>query len=433
MPIEPVAITGIGAVSPHGIGVEALWQGLLEGRSAAAAITSFDATAFGVRFACEVREPLDDLLPRKLVRQTDRFARMALVAAEEALFQAGLLGPDEDVPAMRRLVRAVDSDRVACVVASGAGGMTEITEQHARLVAGGPGRVRPYLSIAMPLNMAAGQIALRHGLRGPASAVVSACASGADAIGTALDMIRAGRADVVVTGGAEAAINPLIMAGYDAAGAMSRRNDDPSGASRPFDRGRDGFVAGEGAGILVLERLGHASARGAQILALLAGYGATNDAHDPAQPAPGGEGAVRALRLALADAGLAAGDVDHVNAHGTSTVRNDAAEAAALHTVFGADMPPVTAPKSSIGHLMGAAGAVEAIVAVRTLTGQMIPPTINLADADPDCDVPVVTTPTPTAVGVVASSSFGFGGHNAVLLLTRGPASQPVPAAGPNR
>lgn len=445
MQTHQVAVTGLGAVTPHGFGVQALWQGLLAGRSTAAPITAFDAAGFGVRFACEVPPGLVDRLPRKLVRQTDRFAQHALVAAEEALGVAGLLADGDAstaaptihapatqltvAPAMRRPVVGVDPDRVATVVASGAGGMTEITQQHARLLQGGPGRVRPYLSIAMPLNMAAGQIALRHGLRGPASAVVSACASGADAIGTALDLIRAGRADIVVTGGAEAAINPLTMAAFDAAGAMSRRNDDPGTASRPFDRDRDGFVAGEGAGILVLERLDHARARGATVLAVLAGYGATDDAHDPTKPSPSGEGAARALRVALADAGLSAGDVDHVNAHGTSTALNDAAESAALHTVFGPDVPPVTAAKSSIGHLMGAAGAAEAVVAVLSLREQIVPPTINLHDQDPACDVPVVTVPTPVALGAVASSSFGFGGHNAVLVLTRtdvaGPSQRP--------
>ncbi|CAN5316082.1 beta-ketoacyl-ACP synthase II [soil metagenome] len=424
---EHVAITGVGAVTPHGIGAAALWEGLLAGRSAAAPITSFDASAHAVRFACEVAEPIAERLPRKLARQTDRFTQLALVAAVEALTQAGLLTPPEPTPGdrstttdgLRQPVQGVDPDRVGTIVASGAGGMWEMTTQHQRLLELGPDRVRPYLAVAMPLNMAAGQIAIRHGLRGPASGVVSACASAADAIGQALDLIRAGRADVVVTGGSEAAINPLTMAGFAASGAMSRRNDDPATASRPFDTDRDGFVAGEGAGILVLERLDHARARGAEVLAHLAGYGASNDAHDPTQPAPGGEGAVRALRLAIADAGLAPRDIGHVNAHGTSTPLNDAAESAALRTVFAQSPPPVTAVKSSIGHMLGAAGAVEAVACVATLRAGCIPPTINLHTQDPVCDLDVVTAPRDAAVQALVSSSFGFGGHNAVLTLTR--------------
>lgn len=414
-----VVITGIGAVTPHGVGTDALWEGLLAGRPTAAPITSFDASAHRVNFACEAPADIARLLPRRLVRQTDRFAQMALVAAEEALAQAGLLRTPSTADDLRQPVTDVDPDRVGTIVASGVGGLWEITTQHQRLLESGPDRVRPFLSIAMPSNMAAGQIAIRHGLRGPSSAVSSACASGADAIGHALDLIRSGRADVVVTGGAEAAINPLTIAGFDSAGAMSRRNDDPAAASRPFDRDRDGFVTGEGAAILVLERADHALTRGAQVLATLAGYGATNDAHDPTQPAPGGEGAVRALQAALDDADLRPADIDHVNAHGTSTVLNDAAESAALRTVFGDRPPPVTATKSSIGHLLGAAGAAEAVVAVRTIGAQLVHPTLNLDHQDPACDVEVVTAPRSMEIAAMVSNSFGFGGHNAVLLFTR--------------
>jgi 3-oxoacyl-[acyl-carrier-protein] synthase II len=417
--LPDVVVTGVGAVTPHGVGVAALWDGLLAGRSAAAPIAAFDAEGYGVRFACEVADDLAAHLPRRLLRQTDRFARMALVATEEALLDAGLLGEAADEDGARRPVTGVDPDRVGAVIASGVGGLWEVVEQHRRLLEQGPDRVRPYLSIAMPANMAAGQVAIRHGLRGPASAVVSACASGADAIGHALDALRLGRADVVVAGGAEAAITPLTMAGFDAAGAMSRRNDDPATASRPFDVDRDGFVAGEGAGVLVLERADHAAARGAAPLAVLAGYGASDDAHDPTRPSPGGEGAVRALRACLADAGLAPDDVLHVNAHGTSTPLNDAAESAALRTVFGDRPLRVTATKSSIGHLLGAAGAVEAVVTARTLVEGVVPPTINLHAQDPACDVDVVVRATPARLRVAVTSSFGFGGHNAVLALVR--------------
>ncbi|WP_108668193.1 beta-ketoacyl-[acyl-carrier-protein] synthase family protein [Euzebya rosea] len=413
-----VAITGLGAVSPHGVGVAALWDGLLVGRSCAAPITRYDASAHRVRFACEVPGDLSDRLPRRLLRQTDPFARYALVAAEEALADAGLLAPDAG--AVRLPVEGIDADRVAVVIASGAGGMDELTSQHQRLIDGGPGRVRPYLSIAMPLNMAAGQVAMRHGLRGPASAVVSACASAADAIGSGLDLLRAGRADVAVVGGAEAAVNSLTMAGFDAAGAMSRRNDDPTTASRPFDVDRDGFVAGEGAAILVLETAEHAAARGVTPLAWLAGYGASNDALDPSSPAPDGEGAVRAMRIALADAGLEPGDIDHVNAHATSTPVGDLAEATAMATVFGEHRPVVTAPKSSFGHLMGAAGAIEAVATVQALRHGIVPATLNTLRQDPACMVDLVLGhPREGRLRAAMSSSFGFGGHNAVLVVTR--------------
>lgn len=413
-----VAITGLGAVSPHGVGVGALWDGVLAGRPTAGPISRFDASAHRVRFACEVdTDAVSRRLPRRLVRATDPFARYALVAAEEALVDAGLVTPDAE--GTRVPVQGVDPDRVAVLIASGAGGVTEVTDQHTRLREGGPDRVRPYLSIAMPTNMAAGQVALRHGLRGPAAAIVSACASGADAIGHGLDLLRAGRADVVVAGGAEAAINPVTIAGFDAAGAMSRRNDDPAGASRPFAVDRDGFVAGEGAGVVVLETVRHAEARGARVRGHLLGYGASNDAHDPTQPPADGEGAARALSLALADAAVPPQAVGHVNAHATSTPAGDAAEVRALRTALGDHPVPVTATKSTIGHLMGAAGAVEAIVALLACTHGQVPVTAVTASVDPALDVDVVlgaSRPLDPSLPAV-SSSFGFGGHNAVLVL----------------
>ena len=421
----PVAVTGIGAVTPYGVGVDALWDGLVAGRPTAGPITRFDASGHPVRFACEV--PAFDPyahLPRKLVRQVDPFAQYALVAAEEALRGAGLLAADAGGRAgdgAGLAVQGVDADRAGTVVASGVGGLQEMTEQHARYLEGGADRVRPYLSIALPLNMAGGQVAMRHGLRGPSFAVVSACASGADAVGAGLDLLRAGRADVVVAGGAEAAINPLTMAGFAAARALSRRNDDPPAASRPFDVDRDGFVAGEGAGVVVLEREEHARARGARILALVAGYGVTNDAHHATQPAPGGEGAARALRAALQDADLGPDDVDHYNAHGTSTPSNDAAESQALRSVLGAraDAAAVTSTKSAIGHLLGAAGGVEAVATVLAIAHGLVPPTQNLEHQDPACDVDVVAdAPRPLRIRAALSGSFGFGGHNAVLALT---------------
>lgn len=416
-----VVITGLGAVTPYGCGVAAFWEGLLAARPTARHITHFDAADFPVRFACEVPafDPFAHL-PRRLVRQTDRFAQYALVAAEEALGQAGLLG-QPDAAGLRIPIAGADPERIGTVIASGAGGVQEMTEQLERLRTIGPDRVRPYLSIAMPINMGGGQVAIRHGLGGPSYSVVSACASAGDALGSALDLIRSGRADVVLAGGAEAAINALTIAGFAAAGALSRRNDEPGRASRPFDIGRDGFVVGEGAGLLVLERAGHAAGRGAQPLAVLAGYGVSNDAHHPSQPPPGGRGAVGALRLALADADLAPGDVDHINAHGTSTPRNDAAEAAAIRTVFGerTEEIPVTSTKSAIGHLLGAAGGVEAVATVKALRHAVVPPTQNLEERDSACRLDVVhDAPRRSRLGVALSNSFGFGGHNAVLVMT---------------
>lgn len=421
MPAPPeVVITGLGAVTPYGCGVAAFWEGLLAARPTASPITRFDAADFPVRFACEVPafDPFAHL-PRRLVRQTDRFAQYALVAAQEALDQAGLLG-DADHAGIQVPIAGADPQRIGTVIASGAGGLEEMTGQFDRMRTIGPDRVRPYLSIAMPINMGGGQVAIRHGLSGPSYAVVSACASAGDALGSALDLIRCGRADVVVAGGAEAAINPLTIAGFAAAGALSRRNDDPGRASRPFDVDRDGFVAGEGAGLLVVERAGHAAARGARPLATLAGYGVTNDAYHPSQPSPGGRGAISALRLALADADLDAGDVDHINAHGTSTPRNDAAESAAIRSVFGArtDEIAVTSTKSAIGHLLGAAGGVEAVATVEALRHAVVPPTQNLEERDPACHLDVVhDAPRTTRLAVALSNSFGFGGHNAVLVL----------------
>ncbi|MGH6718214.1 MAG: beta-ketoacyl-[acyl-carrier-protein] synthase family protein, partial [Alphaproteobacteria bacterium] len=314
-----------------------------------------------------------------------------------------------------------DPERVGTVISSAIGAMQEMTDQFARLRDGGPGRVRPYLSIALPLNMGGGQVAIRHGLRGPSFSVVSACASAGDGIGAALDLIRAGRADVMLAGGAEAAINPLTVAGFAAAGALSRRNAEPRLASRPFDADRDGFVIGEGAGVLVLERESHAAARGAPVLARLAGYGVSNDAHHATQPAPGGTGAARALRLALRDAGYAPVDVDHCNAHGTSTPANDVAEAAAMRAVFGShtDRVAVTSAKSAIGHLLGAAGAVEAVATVMALAEGLVPPSLNLDRQDPECDLDIVRgAPRVVQMRAAVSNSFGFGGHNSVLVFT---------------
>lgn len=420
---QRVVVTGLGAVTPFGIGVDAFWDGLCTGRSTARRIERFDPAEYAVQIACEVPDftPTDHL-PRKLVRQLDPFAQYALVAAEEAMLDAGLIAQPDAGALHIDLIDGVDPERIGALIASGIGGMQEMTDQYGRLLESGPDRVRPFLAIALPLNMGGGQIGIRHGLQGPIYSVVSACASGTDALGSALDLIRSGRADVVLAGGSEAAVNPLTIAGFGAAGALSRRNDEPERASRPFDVGRDGFVAGEGAGVVVLERASHAAARGATVLAELAGYGITNDAHHATAPMPGGVGAVRALGLALADARIQPDAIDHVNAHGTSTPVNDAAEAAALRTVFGdrADQLAVTSTKSAIGHLLGAAGGVEAVATVRAMVEATVPPSANLDDQDPECAVDVVSgAPRSVEIGGAVSESFGFGGHNAVLVFTR--------------
>lgn len=419
---RPVVVTGLGAVTPYGVGVESFWSGLQAARSTARRITRFDPEDFAVQFACEVPD-FDPMahLPRKLVRQLDPFSQFALVATAEALGQAGLLESTDDLAAAPRLPVGTDGDRAACLIASGMGGLWEMTDQYERLLRDGPDRVRPYAAIALPVNMAAGQVATRHGLRGPSHAVVSACASGGDALGSALDLIRCGRADVVVAGGAESPVNPLPIAGFASAGALSRRNADPAAASRPFDEARDGFVAGEGAGIVVLESVEHARSRGARVLAELAGYGASNDAHHPTQPPEGGIGAAKAIRGALADAGLTPGDVDHINAHGTSTPTNDLAESQAIRSVFGdsTDAIPVTSTKSAIGHLMGAAGGVEAVATVMSVLEGVVPPSLNLDHQDPACQLDVVSgEPRKITVDAALSNSFGFGGHNAVLAFT---------------
>jgi 3-oxoacyl-[acyl-carrier-protein] synthase II len=418
---DRVVVTGLGAVTPYGAGVPTFFDGLLAGRNTAARIRRFDPSDYAVQIACEASD-FDPYahLPRKLVRQVDPFAQYALVAAEEALAQAGLVPGGGHAGDLKVPVEGTDPLRIGALIASGIGGINEMTEQHEKLLAGGPGKVRPYLSIALPLNMGGGQVAIRHGLQGPSFSVVSACASGSDAIGAALDLIRAGRADVVLAGGAEAAVNPITIAGFGAAGALARRNDEPQRASRPFDADRSGFVCGEGAGVVVLERASHAQARGATVLAELAGYGVTNDAYHPSAPAPEGQGAVRALRLALDDAKVDPSQVDHVNAHGTSTPLNDLSESRALRQVFGdrTDEIAVTSTKSAIGHLLGAAGGVEAVATVMAMTEGVIPPSQNLDRQDPEIILDVVSgEPRKASIGVAVSESFGFGGHNAVLVL----------------
>lgn len=415
------AVTGTGAVTPYGVGTSTFRQGLLAGRPTAAPIHSFDVSDLPVRFACEVADfdPTAHLPPRT-VRRTDRFAQFALVAAQEALTRAGLFNDTADGNAPTA-VSGVDPSRVAVVIASGNGGKQLEAQAHDMLRTEGPNSLSPYIPLTRPTDAAAAAVAQRFGLSGPCMAVASACASGTDALGVGLDLIRADRADVVVAGGAEAGVDRLTLAAFARTGALSRRNHDPAAASRPFDVSRDGFVCGEGAGILILERPEHAAARGASTQAHLVGAAATTDPTNALRPDPDGTPAATALRLALRDAELTPGDVQHIDAHGTSTVPNDRAEARALRSAFGSHLDdiPVTAIKSAIGHLLGAAGAVAAVAAVGTIVDGVIPPTQNHQQQDPACDIDLVTgQPRTHRPRVVISEAFGFGGHNSVIVLT---------------
>jgi 3-oxoacyl-[acyl-carrier-protein] synthase II len=402
-------ITGIGPVTPVGIGVERFFDSLVEGRSGVGPITAFDAGGYPSRIAAEVRgfRPEEHLDPAD-ARRMERFAQLALAAARLALADAAL-----DLAGR-------DRSRVGCVIGTGIGGIGAFEAETAVLAARGPRRVSPRLVAAMIPNMAAGQVAIRLGITGPSDCTTTACAAGAHAIARAVDLIRSGRVEVCLAGGTEAAVTPLTVAGFAAARALSARNDEPERASRPFDRGRDGFVIGEGAAVLVLEEEGHARARGARIYAEVAGVGLSSDAHHETAPHPEGEGAALAMRAALDDAGIAPGDVGYVNAHGTSTPLGDVAEARAIDRVFGRHAVAVSATKSTTGHLLGAAGAVEAAATALALARGVLPPTINLEDPDPDCDLDHVACSARRAdVRAALSNCFGFGGCNASLALVR--------------
>jgi 3-oxoacyl-[acyl-carrier-protein] synthase II len=404
-----VVVTGLGLVTPVGTDVESSWGALLEGRSGAAPIAKFDASGLQVRFACEVKgfDPLQ-YIDRKEARRLDLFAQFAIAAAHQAVTQAGL---DKDPPA---------PDRTGVVIGSGIGGMQTFEEQCSLFLTKGPDRVSPFFVPMFIPDIAAGLVSIRYGLRGPNYATVSACASSAHAIGESYRMIRNGVADAMVTGGAEAAITGLAIAGFQNMRALSTRNDDPATASRPFDRDRDGFVLGDGSAMVVLESLEHATKRGATILGEVVGYGASGDAHHMTAPAPNGEGAQRAMRACLADGGVAPERVGYVNAHGTSTEQGDIAETEAVKAVFGEHARKLVfgSTKSMTGHLLGAAGALEFAVALLVTRTGKIPPTINQFTPDPDCDLDsapnrMVERP----VDVAISNSFGFGGHNATLAV----------------
>jgi 3-oxoacyl-[acyl-carrier-protein] synthase II len=408
-----VVVTGLGAVTPLGNTVETTWASALAGESGAARISTFDPSNLETQFAAEVKgfDP-EAALGKRLARRTDRFTQFALVSTGQALADASLE------------ITEANRDRAGAFVATGIGGMTVIVQEMERFLQLGPKRVSPFLVPMMMPDSAAGQIAITFGLRGPNMAVVSACASGANALGEAAETIRRGSADIMIAGGAESAIVPIAMAGFNVMDAISKRNDAPERASRPFDLHRDGFVVGEGAAALVLESLDHARARGARILAELSGYATTNDAFHISAPAENGAGAAACMRLAIENAGLRPEQIDYINAHGTSTRLNDASETAAIKNVFGegAYGIPISSTKSMTGHLMGAGGALEAVFCVLALRDGIMPPTINYETPDPECDLDYVPNRSRhKPLKHILSNSFGFGGHNACLVLS-GPA-----------
>ena len=409
--LRRVVITGLGAVTPIGNDVPSYWDGLSTGRNGVAGITLFDASRHACRFAAEVKgfDPSGWLEPKE-AKRWDRFCQFGVVAAKQAVAHAGLT------------IDTSNQHRVGVAIGSGVGGLLMMETQAHVLNDRGPDRVSPFCVPMMIPNMATGLAAIALGAKGPSTAVATACAAGSNAIGDAFRIIQLGQADVMVAGGAESAITPLGVAGFASAKALSFRNDDPSTASRPFDAERNGFVIGEGAGVLVLESLEHAQARGATILAEIVGYGMTCDAHHITAPSPGGVGGAEAMRLALRDGGLATTDVDYVNAHGTSTPANDSNETAAIKAALGdhARQIPVSSTKSMTGHLLGGSGGIEAVAAVLAIGHNLVPPTINYQTPDPACDLDVVPNQArELPVNVVLSNSFGFGGHNVCLAFRR--------------
>ena len=409
--LQRVVVTGLGAVTPIGNNVAEYWSGLTSGRNGVASISLFDAANHACRFAAEVKEfdPTGFIEPKE-AKRWDRFCKFGVVAAKQALAHAGLEITD------------ANADRIGISIGSGVGGLLTMETQAHVLEGKGPGRVSPFTVPMMIPNMATGLAAIALGAKGPSSAVATACAAGSNAIGDAFRLLQLGKAAAMVCGGAESAITPLGVAGFASAKALSFRNDDPSSASRPFDKDRDGFVIGEGSGVLVLETLAHAEARGATILAEIVGYGTTCDAHHITSPTPGGVGGAAAMRLALEDGGISADSIDYVNAHGTSTPANDSNETAAIKSALGAraGQIPVSSTKSMTGHLLGGSGGIEAVACVLALQHNVVPPTINYTNPDPECDLDVVpNSAREHTLGTVLSNSFGFGGHNVCLAFRR--------------
>jgi 3-oxoacyl-[acyl-carrier-protein] synthase II len=409
--LQRVVVTGLGAITPIGDDVSSYWEGLSTARNGVAGITLFDASRHACRFAAEVKDfDPSGWLELKESKRWDRFCQFGVIAAKQAVAHAGLI------------IDESNQHRVGTAIGSGVGGLLMMETQAHVLKDRGPDRVSPFCVPMMIPNMATGLTAIALGAKGPSSAVATACAAGSNAIGDAYRLIQMGLADVMVAGGAESAITPLGVAGFASAKALSFRNDDPTTASRPFDAERNGFVIGEGAGVIVLESLEHARARGAQILAEVVGYGMTCDAHHITSPTPGGVGGAEAMRLALKDARLEPEAVDYVNAHGTSTQANDSNETSAIKSALGdrAYRIPVSSTKSMTGHLLGGSGGIEAVAAVLAIEHNLVPPTINYQNPDPACDLDVVPNQAREhTLNVVLSNSFGFGGHNVCLAFRR--------------
>jgi len=407
-----VVVTGLGVVSPIGNNVADFWANLIAGQCGVDKITHFDTAAFDTKIAAEVRnfDPAPAFPSPKEVRRTDRYTQFGVHAAWQALKDCGL---DRE---------KADLDRVGVMIGSGIGGLTTTTEQHKILLERGPGRMSPFTIPMLIGNMASGVVSMYFGLRGPNYATCSACATSTHALGEAWRTIKMGDADIILAGGAEATIIPIGIGGFCAMKAMSTRNEDPKHASRPFDKERDGFVMGEGAGVLALEELEHAKARGARIYGELAGYGNTADAHHLTAPSPGGEGAGRCMKMALRNAGLNPEDISYINCHGTSTPQGDIAETQAIKTLFGdhARKLAISSTKGATGHMLGAAGAVETIACVKAIENNIVPPTINYEHPDPQCDLDY--TPNQARemqVNAIVNNSFGFGGHNATVIATK--------------
>lgn len=406
-----IVITGVGLITPVGIGKDAVWQALINGKSGIGPITRFDPEVITAKIAGEVKDFDPTLyIDKKEAKRMDRFTQFALAAAKMAI-------EDSNIDLMKE-----DLTKIGTCVGTGIGGVETLHDQYKTLFDKGANRVSPFFVPMMIANMAAGQVSITFGLKGPNSSVVTACASGTNAIGDAFKVIARGDADLMIAGGTEAAVSPIAVAGFCSMKALSTRNDDPTKASRPFDKDRDGFVLGEGAGIVVLEELEHALARGATIYAEVLGYGSNADAYHITAPAPEGEQAAACMQLALDDAKISPAEVDYINAHGTSTPMNDLNETLAIKKVFGdhAKKVAISSTKSMTGHLLGAAGAVETIVAALTITNSIIPPTINYTTPDDNLDLDYVPNVARQAnVDVAISNSFGFGGHNATLLLKK--------------
>lgn len=414
MQTKRIVVTGIGTLNPLGNNLETYWDNLIKGVSGADMITLFDASKFKTRFACEIKgfDPTE-FMDRKEARKLDRFAQIALVASDQAVADAGITKEN------------VDHDRVGVIFASGIGGLTTFTEEVTNYVNGdGTPRFNPFFIPKMILDIAAGQISMKHGFRGPNYAVVSACASSTNAMVSAMDNIKLGKADIIVTGGSEAVIGAAGMGGFNAMKAMSERNDDPKTASRPYDKDRDGFIMGEAAGVLVLEEYEHAKRRGAKIYCEVVGGGATADAYHLTAPHPEGLGAKNVMNSALKDAGMQANEIDYINTHGTSTPLGDIAEAKAITEVFGehAYSLNISSTKSMTGHCLGAAGVIEAIACIQAVIHDIIPPTINHFTDDPELDNRLnftFNTAQKRVVNAALSNTFGFGGHNACVIVKK--------------